>query len=76
MARALLRGAEASGVGFRFGAKVEEVVVDGDGRARGVRLADGGIWSSKCVCCVVCGVVVDGLHGLVGLSLMYTHMIR
>lgn len=41
MARALLRLVEGSGVEVRFGTKVEEVVVGGDGRARGVRLADG-----------------------------------
>lgn len=40
VARALLGLAEASGVEVRFGGTVEEVVV-GDGRARGVRLADG-----------------------------------
>lgn len=40
--RALLRLAEdgGNGVAFRFGAKVEKVVVE-EGRARGVRLADG-----------------------------------
>lgn len=41
VARALLRMAEGSGVEARFGTRVEEVVVGRDGRARGVRLADG-----------------------------------
>lgn len=51
VARALLRLAE-EGVEFKFGARVEEVVVE-DGRARGVRLADG----MSALLCVVCTCV-------------------
>ena len=47
MARALLWMAEAGGVEVRFGTRVEEVV-EGDGRARGVRLADGEKYTWAC----------------------------
>jgi phytoene desaturase (3,4-didehydrolycopene-forming) len=46
--RALLRLTEAA-VDFRFGSRVEEVVVE-EGRARGVRLADGTYAVVVCLC--------------------------